>query len=244
MKSRKKTMRLVGVLLFSVGTLLGIALAGIAVWADLEAVFYGFMKMGNKPIASLQCPVIMTASETGKISATFKNPLDKPIQLMLRTDISGPTLSMERTRLALEPGEKKRAEWTVTRDNVDLGFFIFAQVSSYPVYPFPFRQTTCGIFVMNLFGLSGNQITAGALVGSVLGLLIGLGLWQAGNRPLSGRRMETTYAMQFLAVIVLAAIFVAFRGWWLVGIMLLTVALLMLVSIGYFLATAATRTSS
>jgi hypothetical protein len=243
MRSRNRIARFVGLLLFSVGTLLGIGLAGVAIWADFEAVFYGFMKMGNKPISSLQCPVIMTRSETGKISATFKNPLDKPIQLMLRTDISGPTLSMERTRLALEPGEKKQAEWTVTRDNIDLGFFVFAQVSSYPVYPFPFRQTTCGIFVMDMFGLSGKQITTGALVGSVLGLLIGLGLWQAGNRPLSGRRMEATYAMQFLAVIVLGAMFVAFRGWWLVGILLLTVALLMLVSIGYFLSMPATKTS-
>jgi hypothetical protein len=234
-KSRKKTARSVGVLVFSIGTLLGLALAGAATWGDLEAAFYGFQKMGDKPLRTLKCPVIMTSSETGEISATFKNPQDRPVQLMLRTDLSGPTLTTERTRLALAPGERKQADWTVTRDNIDLRYFIFAQVSSYPVYPFPFRQATCGIMVMNLPGLSGNQIVTWTLVASMLDLLVGLGLWQAGNPSLPGRRQQTTYAMRILAVIVLAAIFIAFRGWWLAGLLLFLLAIIMIVVIGEFL---------
>jgi len=126
MKIRKKTMRFVGILLFWVGILLGMALVGSAVWADIEATFYGFVKMGDKAL-NLRCPVFLTAAEPGEFASIFKNPNAKPMQLMVRTDVSGSReIRTARTTYTLAPGEKKQVRWPVTSEDVDLGFFILA----------------------------------------------------------------------------------------------------------------------
>lgn len=232
MDKKAKIKRSAGMMLFSLGILLGMALAGGAAWADFEAVFYGFHKLADKPLPGLRCPVLMTFSETGTVAATFANPADRPIQLMVRTDVSGRArMRSERTTLALAPGETKQAHWIVTSDDIDLGFFIFVQVSSYPAYPLPFRGSTCGILVLNLPLLTGGQIFAFTLVTSLLGIVVGLSLWQASHRPLVGRSVTVMLAMRFLAMVVLLGMFAAFRGEWLFSGLLLVIAVLMVVGV-------------
>jgi hypothetical protein len=228
-KSRK-IMRFLSILFFSGGVLLGMALAGSAAWADLEAKFYGFEKMGDRPLSGLSCPVMMTKSETETITVTLTDPTDKPLQLMARADISNPIqIRTERKTLSLAPGEKNQLSWAVTSDDIDLKFFIFAKVSTYPTAAFPFRESTCGIVVVNLPGLTGNQVFAFTLAASLLCIAVGLVLWEVSNRPLQGQRLHITYAMRFLTVVILAQMLCSFRGWWMLGGILLVVAVLMIV---------------
>jgi len=233
MKNRRKTMRLLGLLFLWVGVLLGMALAGSAVWADIEAAFYGFVKMGDEAL-NLRCPVFVTAAGPGEFGSIFTNPNDKPVEVLVRTDVSGSReIRTARTTVALAPGEKKQVRWPVTSEDVDLGFFIFAGVSSFPVSPYPFRQSTCGMVFIRTTALSGNQIFALLVAASLLSMGAGLVLWQVSNRPLMGKTLSTTWAMRVLAAIVVAGMLVAFQGWWAVGIITFVLMVLMLVAMMY-----------
>jgi len=177
----------------------------------------------------------MMTSEVGTITLTLKNPTDRPVQFAAQADISNPGLAREeRTSVLLAPGEKKRVDWTVTSADVDLGFFIFVKPATYPTYPYPYRQSTCGILVLNIPGLTGNLVFSLALVVSVLSLLSGMSLWIAGNQPLEGRRRDTTAAMAFLAVIALGALLARTMGAWMAGVILLALAVLTITLILFF----------
>lgn len=238
MRKRNRVMRAVGLVLFSVGILPGMALAGGAAWADFEARYYGFAQMADQPLRGVECPILMTTHETGTVSATFKNPSQKPMQLLVRADISNPgPVIVERGRLSLAPGERKTYRWTVNSADIDLGFFIFVKVANYPAYPLRFRETMCGILVLNLPHLTGNQVLNLALAVSLLSILLGLALWEAAHRPLEGRPRQTLFAMAFLAVTVLAGMLASFVGAWALGGVLVLLAVLLISVIALFLAT-------
>ena len=236
MKARKKITRLLGILLFWIGVLLGMALVGGTVWADIEATFYGFVEMGDKPLI-LRCPTFVTDAEPGQIGSVFRNPKNKKMDLMVRTDVSGHGgIRTERTTITLAPRGKEKVRWPVTAKDVDLGFFIFARVSSFPAYPLPFRESTCGMLFIRTTALTGNQIFVLAVVVSLLSMAGGLALWQASHQPLKGRASSATWAMRALAFIVVAGMLVAFQGWWAVGTITVVLMVLMIVAMMYLAA--------
>ena len=236
MKSQKKTMRFLGILFFWIGILLGMALAGGAVWADIEATFYGFEEMGDKSL-SLRCPTFVTDAEPGQFASTFKNPNDKQMELMVRTDVSGHGgIRTERTTVTLPPRGKEKVRWSVTSEDVDLGFFVFARVSSFPAYPLPFRESTCGMLFIRTTALTGSQIFVLSVVTSLLSMAAGLALWQVSHQPLQGRTQSATWAMRILAAIVVVGMFVGFQGWWAIGIITIVLMVLMIVAMMFLAA--------
>jgi len=229
-------MRLLGILLFWVGILLGMALVAGTVSADLQAAFYGFVKMGDKAL-NLRCPTFVTAAEPGQFASTLKNPTDRQLDFLVRTDVSGSGgIKTERTTITLAPGEKETARWLVTSEDVDLGFFILVQVSSYPAYPFPFREATCGMLFIKTTALTGNQIFVLLVILSLLCMAAGLALWQVSHQTLTGHVLSATWAMRVLAIIVVLGMFVAFQGWWAVGVITIVLMVLMIVTMMYLAA--------
>jgi hypothetical protein len=195
MNGRKRIFRALGLALFWLGILLAVALASGGTMADLEATFYGFPWYTHERLPGFKCPVLMTRWETGTVSLTLKNPTDRTIPFLAHADISTPGPTREaRTKVEVAPGEKQRVEWTVTSADVDLGYFIFVSGWTNPAYPYPTRQSMCGILVLNVPGLTGQQVFAGTLVVSVLSMVGGIYLWITGSRPLAGRRRSATGA--------------------------------------------------
>jgi len=237
MKLPKKFTRMLGVLIFSLGVLAGLSLTIAAVWADFEAVFYGFDKIGDARLPSLKCPVLMTKSETGMISATFKNASDRSIEFMTRADISGfSRIRSERSMLTLAPGESKQLDWTVTSEDIDLGRFVFAKVSNYPAYQMTFREATCGIVVLDLPGWSGMQVFTLFFTICLLGILVGYSSWELTTGSMEGHTIDITRAMKFLGILVLLGLLISMQGSWLVGLLFIVVSLMMAgVVIGFVL---------
>jgi hypothetical protein len=232
MNTGRKAIRILGFVPLWFGILLAMALAIGGIWADIEAAFYGFPVLGNVSLPGFRCPVLMTAAETGSVTLTLKNPTDRPIPFYAHADISTPGVARElRTQVLVAPGAKERVVWTVTSADVDLGFFIFVMGATYPAYPYPYRRSTCGILVLPVPGLTGSQVYTLALAVSVLSMLGGMGLWMVGNKPLEGRRRSATAAMAFLAAVVLAALVVSILGTWMVGVLLLALAVLTITAI-------------
>jgi len=77
MNSKNKTIGILGVLIFSVGVLLGMALLAIVVWGDFESNMFDPSIKQDASLTTLRCPVMMTKPETATVTATFTNPLGK-----------------------------------------------------------------------------------------------------------------------------------------------------------------------
>jgi hypothetical protein len=232
MVSHKKAIRNLAIFLFSVGVLLGMFLAGAATWTDLEATFYGFEKVANDPLTTLRCPVLMTATETGIIRATLSNNSELPVDARVRVYVSNPgPIRIVETITPLAPGETKKLEWTVTSEDVDFGNLILVKVLAFAYYKVPVREEWCGILVLNLPYLTGNQIFVSALVLGLLGMLIGIGLWVIGGRPLKGKTLSAIRAMIWLVALVLADMVVSFMGLWLIGLIFFVTAALLILGV-------------
>jgi hypothetical protein len=238
MNSENKAIRTLGVLIFAAGVVLGMALFGSAVWGDFEATLFDTSMRGNAPLKTLRCPVMITSAGPGTVTATFTNPLEKPIDYYIRAHITQGYVTLMReeiTNLALDPGETQAVQWTVTPDDAAYGRLILLRVRLAAKYPLPSRHGSCGILVVDLPYFSGNLIFAFALAASLLSMASGAGLWVVANRPLSGPGLDVTRAMGALAGSVLAGTIVALLGWWLPGGLILVFTVLLIGAvIGYF----------
>lgn len=214
----------IGQIIFGIGAALGIVLFGISTWADLEAANYGFDHYGYQA-ANIHCPVLMTASETALVSGRLKNTTDRSLNALFRIDISNPGLWRTlNEKITIEPGETKGPSWEVTSEDRVLNYFIFAKVYSYGTYPVPATEGTCGIFVINIPGVSGNLIYWATFLASVLGM--GGGLYALRSDAESATRAQAGIgqARRFLALTVFAGLLSSYLGWWVVGIFALVVA--------------------
>jgi hypothetical protein len=238
MNSKNKLIHTLGVLIFSVGALLGIALFGVVVWADFEASMFDVSMRGTAPLKTLTCPVMMTATEAGTVRATFTNSLERPVEFTIRTHISDGYVTLMReinSKLSLAPGETKPLEWPVTPEDAAYGRLILVRVRLAAKYPLPSRHGSCGILVVDVPCFTGNLIFAFAFAASLLSMVAGAGLWVGANRPLKGLGLDVTRAMGALAGCVVAGTVVGLLGWWVVGVIILVITVLLIGAIiGYF----------
>jgi hypothetical protein len=227
--------RPLGVLLFSVGLLLGMALFGAIVWADFEAVLFDPGLQQDAPLRSLRCPVMIARSETGSVTASLSNPLDRSTERYVRAHITDGYITLMREvnrSVSLAPGERQRLEWEVTGDDAAFERFILVKVILRGRYPLPSRQGTCGILVVDVPYLTGEQVFGLAFGASLLCMIGGLVLWTRASQPLGQRERQAARAMGVLAAGVLLGTTVGLVGWWLPGFIIF---LIMLLGIGVML---------
>ncbi len=236
MKTRSNAHRSLGSLLFSVGILLGIVLTIVTAWPDYEATLY-FVRMASGTLTTLRCPLLITTSETATITATFNNTTDNALSPTARAEFSKlGVFRTELTKFSVEPHEKKRLEWTISADDVDMQVFALARVFFFPQYPYPSREAACGMFVLDVPWLTGGQIFTIAVGVCLASLLAGLVLVES-RQPPSKRSREMVNAMRVLAVLILAAMLTSFLGMWLAGVALLAISVLLVTTILYMVAT-------
>ncbi len=234
MRSQKRVVRTLTVLVFSVGVLLGLALSAGAVWGDLEATLFGVSVTADASLKTLKCPVMLTTTESGTVVATFSNPTDGQISPKIQTHISHGYVTLKReirTRVRLAPGETQQLEWQVASDDAAYGYLILVKVLALGQYPLPSRQGSCGILVVNLPSFTGKQIIAFSFATSLLSMVLGAVLWIAGSQPLSKRGRAAARAMSCIAATVLAAMLSALWGWWVLGGVLLVIAVLLVAQV-------------
>jgi hypothetical protein len=178
----------------------------------------------------MRCPTLIASFEPGTVTATIKNPTDREVQRYVRAWISeGYVTLIRETRheVPLAPRESETLQWTVTTDDAVFGRLILVRIHLNPLYPHPSREGSCGILVLDQPYLTGRQILVLSWAASLIGMTAGLGLWVVGNPPLSGRRFNLTAAMGALAVVVLVGMVVSALAWWVLGLVVLVVAILL-----------------
>lgn len=231
----KTLLRLLALLLFAIGSLSGLALFGAATIADLESVLYGFDRFGYKMTTSFLCPIFLGEDEIGIVRLKLTNPTHQTIRPNLVFQTSAfPLFREERQTLTLAAGETKTVTWTVSQADREYRRYIFAKIYTFASYPAPDLEQTCGIVLLDLPGLTGQQVTAGMVVMSLGGMGLGLLLWRFSG-PLAGREREVQTALLALASVVVLGMVSAFFAWWPLGILLLALFLVLVgVILGHF----------
>lgn len=229
MKVIRVLVQILAALLFSVGALTGAALFITANWADVEAMLYGFPRYGNRSTFAMQCPLVITPGESGVVAFEIENNSDLIVRPTVRFQVSNPgPFRLISERLDLQPGESRRLEVEVTADDAVLNRYIFVKMFTYATYPLPPVEQTCGILLLDLPNLTGRQIVQISLVIAFLGMPLGLALWMLSNQPLKGRALDMTRAMLVLGVAVLLGTLAVWLAWWLPGLVLTAVTILLI----------------
>ncbi len=231
-----RTQSTLGVLLFSLGLLLGIALAAVAVWGDLEAALFDTSAAEGERLGSLSCPLLLTRGESGIVSATFHNPGPVPEERAVRIRVSARHVILmreETARVPLAPGASQRVSWTVDAGDAAYGgLLVLARVSALRQSAFlPAQTGSCGILVADLPLISGTVVVATWLILSLAGMFGGGWLWLGGHARLGWQARRGLYLMIALGGVVLLGIVIGLLGLWVPGVLVLALTLLLLVAV-------------
>jgi hypothetical protein len=224
-----------GVILALLGAAAAIVIAAAVAWADFEALSYFNTGAGYESFDGLECPSVISLTERAPIRAVFNNPADRPIEPNYRVDISGRTGSRRLAgSVTIPPHGRQEASWTVSADDVDLGFFVLTQLTVLPVAANPTRGATCGILALDTGGATGRgALTLAVAISALLsfsGLVAPALLLPAHEQ----RRLDveastpSRRAQQALGIVSAAALLPALGGAWLGAWLLCVLGLLLL----------------
>jgi uncharacterized membrane protein YhaH (DUF805 family) len=220
-----------GLALYSAGFSVALIFAFIATWGGLEAAMFDPSLSAERRLTSLRCPIIATPEEEVSVKATFTNPSDRNVRIPIRTRIShGQVTTMREVALTLplDAGESQTLEWGVSADDLVFGRFILVRLFAVRSSPLPSRGGSCGIMILNIPYLTGNQFVALSLALSIVAMAIGGRMWLVNVRPLHDAARRMARILVLLAVIVMVTLLVAFFGYWEIGIPALIFTVLLL----------------
>jgi hypothetical protein len=229
MRSKNKSLNTLALILFFVGILVGMALLAGITWANLEASFYFGYNGGADTKLRLSCPRILTAQETGIVTALVTNKSERSITPNMDAQISGPILTMTRSNPAIEPGKTVRVDWKIDAEDIEYGHLIMVQVYQNAYATTPSAMATCGTLFLNIPGPTGGEVYFITLAISLFGMISGLGLWRLTARPLTGKSVEQLGGMVFLAAVTLLGVLFSSLGSWALGVLCLVITLFMFV---------------
>ena len=244
MKIQNKFTRVIGIPLFIFGVVIGMMFIGISVFGDFESYFFVAYPQGKVLLDNLKCPMIITSQETGSISILIDNPTNDKITPSVwvqysKESIDG-VLEEDRRNLTLAPGETEHLEWDISAENSIYGDWVLFRIYAYSQYPLPTGGGSCGVFVLDLPGLTGDQVSAIGLFSSILSMGIGYWLWFVNHKPIKGKQeINSSRAMVLMAGFVLAGLITIFIGSYLwilsAGIFIIGVLLFLLVFLQFIL---------
>ncbi len=216
-KNPKRWHSRLGLYIFFAGLLLGMFLAGMLTWANLEAaMFYAIPDSSAQALENLRCPILLNRHETGVVSATFANPSDRARRRTVDAYIShGFVVSMreERARFDLEPGAKYTVEWPISPQDAVWGRFILVRLYVQRNLPLPARTGSCGVLVVDLPFGTGAQIAGVTIGASLLLMASGAALWLTSAKSLHQHLRHVDYMTLALApMVILALVFSAVGG--------------------------------
>jgi hypothetical protein len=227
--------RSISIILISLGILIALFLAVSFNWAYLELPLYfdydfTSVKMDNQQYSSLNCPYLLTSSETGQISLDIPNTTDKPINVLFRAYVSymnGVARTVE-LNPTIPIGELSTLKFEVNSSDVFYHYFIFVKTYQFSTYNTPARMGSCAILMLPISFLSGDQVLILSILLMGLCLIVGIYAWRKYNDPLRGLALNTHNALIILSVLLSMALIAGMRGWLVLGLLLLVVVLLLI----------------
>ena len=230
MTNRNNIFKFFGTLFFSIGILIGFFILSLMVWGDLEASLFSSSLDADKSLSSLRCPVFMSPGESGVITAKFTNPTDKDWSRYTRAFISEGFVTLMREikmEVPVPSGGRETAIWEVYPQDAAYDRIIFFRVYVNAKYPYPSMGGSCGIIMMDFWGLTGQQIFIGLVLVSLVCITLGILILRKQSKR-SLQDFHTKFNSSYLlSVLLLIGITIAFFGIWIIALLLLAIALLM-----------------
>ena len=233
--AQTKPLQLLSTCLFYLGVLVGLVLAAASAWADFEGLSYFATGAGYPPFGGMHCPVFISQTEEGMVTARFDNPNAGGIKPFYEVEISGPIAARHiEGQIEVPAHASREVAWATDARDVDLRPFIFLKMDVLPVAGFPTREDTCGILVADAAGIGGGQLLDLVLVLSLMLMAGGLVLPAVGLRPEQAAKYdiaastEARRSTQALGVATVCAVLAGLAGWWLLGVVLCAISLLLL----------------
>lgn len=234
-KNPKRWHRTLGLYVFFVGVLVGMFFTALLTWADFEAnLFDAPTDTSALKLESLQCPVLLNKDETSTVTASFANPTEWAIRRTIDTHIShGFVILMreERTRIDLEPGEKRTLQWTISPEDAAWGRFVLVRIHVQRNGALPPRSGSCGVLVVNLPFGTGLQIAIGIAGASLLLMIGGAVVWLRGTAAQHRDLRVAEYVALALGPATLLAFIFNLIGFWFGSALVLIAAMLAIVTI-------------
>jgi hypothetical protein len=239
MEDNAKLWKWTGVALLIVGLTVALVFQTVFTWGVIESTRFDqgdpALFVNSENLSSLQCPLIVTSGEVGVVSATFNNPDELDRVRIVRANISDGFISTRQeinTELPLASGETRTLTWEVTADNAVWDRFIIVRVFVLRTSAnLPAMTATCSILTLDWFGLPGRLVSGLVLALSILGPLLGLGLWYTMNRPLDYQQRYQFRLGMMITTVILAGLFFSLIQLWILHIIVLMVTLILLVSL-------------
>ena len=223
--------------LFVFGAAIGFALVTVSFWGDYEASMIGLKYIGEKQLDTLACPILTTSKDNAEVSVNIHNPLEHNLTRTVQVLVSNGRLSLlreDRVSFQLKPDESRQLAWPVEPEDAVYGKLVLAKVYLYPSHSIPSKDATCGILVLDIPFLSGQQVVLGSLGLSLIGMAAGTLLWQRNNRLKTIQQKELSRSMFMMASTITVGLIASMLGsrlayGWLLGGSCLVVAVLLLV---------------
>ncbi len=228
--TQNKSVHNLSIILYAIGFVAGLWLAGVTIWANMEASLFDAAMQSDETLDTLRCPALLSVTETGLVRATFHNGSERPLNFFVRANISNGYVTLMRqnnARLPLAPGESQELTWAVDAADAAYGRFVLVRVNVLRNPAYPTRDASCGIYLFPLPWLTGGQAVALALAMSLLGMGGGLALRLWRERPFIGRSRDVTFVATWLAVGVVAMMVAGLLRYWIIGVVLVALSLIM-----------------
>ncbi len=223
----KKTLIVIG---FILSFLLGFALLVFSVWGDVESQMFDAMYKGDERLSTLKCPVVLTPQDEEQFSATISNPIDEEIKPAVRVHVSSSFLDTKREEnlnFELAPKESRKLAWQVSPSEAEDGNMILVKVFLFRDYPISSKHATCGIWVLDIPLIKGNQLIYGSFALSAIGMIATTALWPTVNKPMGKKAKELFRAFYILSAIIILATIGCLLGKWLIGVLGIVAGFLM-----------------
>jgi hypothetical protein len=210
---KRFALSLLGGLIFLAGILLELSLSGGVLWGELEARTYtpqiGVAGLG------VNCPFVLSPSESGKVSAAITNTLDEEASPVVTAEISRTDGEQQLSQtLTLAAHETQTLHWTVDPSEILFGRLILVNIVQSRYSDLPSRQGACGILVLSFFNLNGIQVFLLLFFTSIMITLLGAAIWLRANGPLNDLQRSMGQASMIMAGIATAGLLAALPRWW------------------------------
>ena len=221
MKNVLSKLNKLGLLIYSFGISLILFIFVISVWTDFESINLDRYSTKSNLLTTLRCPVLITTNESEIISIKVINNTDRVTRPALTTIITKSTVSIlntTRSNLELQPGTSQIVTRDIKAEDSVYGSMILVKAwVDYP-YPEPNKQSVCGVYVLDIDFLSGNQLTNLIIATSLISIFLGLFLFSYGHGLVSQKIMRKRKVYTFLALEIFVLTIICNFGYWLIGI--------------------------
>jgi hypothetical protein len=208
----------IGTVAFILGAALSFSLLFVSAWGDFKARSFDSALGSEQPLSSLRCPVLLTPSNPGLVTARIENPtnIERTVTVRARFTVGQPYLIGEdRQVFSIKAGEVVPLEWEVFADPAAIDRIVLVRVYQFGSFSIPSRTKSCGIIVSNLPFFTGAQLFYGALTSGIGFMAVGIFLRAKQNLKPDPRTRRITTGMLILGSLLIVGIAVNVIGsWW------------------------------